>query len=345
MLKLNLPFACLLVIIFAFVFESCKKKGESNDPPDEPPAALFGSWKRLVVGTEYWEFVKDDDSSYIMREDLFHWKSQQSFKASSKTVTLEGFTYGFQISNDTLYLRQAKTITHMFTRADNQLYNHTTWVKQVKILKVIPLPRLYIASDADRSNFGVAGDTIYYQDNFRRCMSYNTIKDEYYDSFAMSSKQRSICMKPPYFYYLDESNVVKRSIGYSSNVVNINFPGLSADKLSIDKATGTFYFFKYPNMFSCNEGEAPNKIPAFQVLSGNDMLFYRDNEFLVVEGLDVDFFVRFSYDSTKTKVLQSYDIIPGYDQIEDFGTDGKNTWVCALNNKTGQYELLKLELE
>jgi hypothetical protein len=340
-ISITIVFVCLFIV-------TCKKKeiapGQdvtktdttiNTDTLGKAPETLYGTWKREDE-LEYWEFSKDVPGFYRLTAPDIHVKENIFAKIGARIIKNEQLPpWEYHIEHDSMWISGPGLVNQLFRKADNNLINSKTWQKQVKVLKVIPTPWDFLPY----SPFGFAGDTIFYQSNHYRVISYDVEKNRYYDSFKYEIN--SMRVDPPYFYYYSSyDNWIYRTIGFNKNFEKWDSIPKDGKCFSMDNKTKVSYFIGHICMLTKPQGGMMQLLKGWSEYE-EIMVHYLDNEFLILKRGNL---CRFRYEGEKLLHVETYDVIPGYDYIESLATNGIETWVSVRYTSTGNYRLVKLDL-
>jgi hypothetical protein len=342
--------AALLFFSAGILFNSCRKK-EHNQPvdnTDKVPEALYGTWKR-IDSEVYWEFLRTmKDSIYIMDKSSYGMRLKEKIYAQPGSGTLKIYSLpaNYKISNDSLFIMGLTGGPFVFKRIDNSIVNHLNWQKQVKVLDIQQLPFAFLAESFQNYNFACDGDTIFYVNNYNFIVAYNTKTHQYQDSVQKKYSQvNSICKIAPYFYYLDGfKQKIYRSMGLHGKheLIDSFKRNYGEGLLSVDQKTNILYLYNFPEMYARPDGGVMDKMNGLDGMEMEMVTHYKDDEFLILYQGN---FCKVKYNGIKSEVVESYDLIPGYDYIGYSGTSGDDTWISAHNIKKDIYELLKISLD
>jgi hypothetical protein len=334
------------LILLIFSQQDCRKKepGPVDKKPDVKPIPkeLYGTWHLMNSTYQYFEFVEGSgDSFYNMLEHNMRLMNKGYCRITPDSIIFEAVKYRFTVTANTLTLHGALYLE----RADNKLINHTNWQRKAKLVRIVPLPRGFV-TDYPTVNFGLKDDTIYYYHSGGQVMCYNLLSNEYLDSFPCQKVISSCIANPPFFYYYSKDSMWK-STGFKSKIQYSAFSNmLDGRALSLNKKANVFYLHGDGEMYSAPEGGSMTLLSGFDAKELRLVMHYHDNEFLLKDGFGhSDNLGLVSYDGTWSAKPVSYDVIPGHDIIGPIATDGQNIWVCARNNHTLKYELVKIELQ
>lgn len=340
----------MAILLIGICMESCKKKQES---PEEQKygvdPALYGTWKTNDLNEIYYEFVKDSNTTcYWMRQTEIRSLGLMAFKLSNGSIKFGGITYpAYKVVADTLLLYDKnKKLMNWLLKADNQLINHQTWLKPIKVLETFNVPQGFISQGSiEFMNFGIDHDTLYYFHNFNRIEKYLPKTGKYLDSLN-HYLVNSFYSDEQNLYYLSNGDVFK----IDKQLNNPTKLGLKIDharSMSLDPLTKTFYvMYGYTGsyMYTGKEGGTLVKMDKFKFLNLDPIatLYYKDNLFLE---LNNGMLYMSQFDGNTCKHVASYALIPGYDYIGCVSTNGNETWLSAENVLTGKTKLFKVDLD
>ncbi|MBL7837757.1 MAG: hypothetical protein JNM67_09585, partial [Bacteroidetes bacterium] len=133
--------------------------------------------------------------------------------------------------------------------------------------------------------------------------------------------------------------------GFGAALTHIDFKNLIRGPFSYDPVSGLFYFHDFDKLYIAQQGMDITQLLGFDASYTSRVVFYKQNQFLMLGGFNKNnSLAKVNYQNGKSQKPESYEAIPGYDNVHQLATDGSNIWVCAQNTSTKLYELVKVSL-
>ncbi len=339
----------IATVLGLFVLNSCTKKETIIQQYNPPQPVLFGTWKLIGQNssdTNYYVFP-DDGSNFmhVLTNSTYNFRNSQTFafKATDKQIHVYSTLLNYKVSNDTLYLMESPNVSTKLVKIKNPSFTPANWMNASSVVKKINVPR---GIGSNTRPFGIEGNYLYIygnQNGNERVFKFNSSTELHEDS-GLVSEPASTCIKAGTIYTAFDNgnyNIYKSTTSAIGSMVMISNNTLPyANAISVNPNSGVIYAFTNDSkIYSGTENSTFNELFNFAPYSVNNVLYYKNDEFLCIRGNNI---CKVSI-APSFKVLANYQPIPGF-SIYQLSTNGTDVWCYGYDSISGTYKLVKVAI-
>ncbi len=351
-------------IVVALILSACTKKTiieETVTVVGQGPAEVdyYGVWKQQNndpgAQDKYYLFEKGSVYGAILTEDQYGYrrKSYQTVLVTSTMFRVAGEqNRPYKLVGDTLTFLggwngpEERTV---FVKVTDSSVTAGNWLKDLKVLRSVLVPKYHQNNVSTRSSLGIDGDFLYISayNNLWKIYKLNTLNGMNVDSgAAMSNNINALYFKGSsnklyHTSYSGTSNMQQRVglNGVNSNLSSNALGNIRA--ISVNGTSGTVYAVNSSGqIYSGSEG---GNFSSLFTITGNtpqSIVYYKSDQFLGVYNGNLILFEI----SPTFKIIEQYSLPGGLYMNQSIGTNGSDIWVQTYNNPMNRYEYKKVSI-